>query len=121
MKQINNTIVPLLDARKNKVWDVCETLNPYSGLLTIKETIENVLELEEKGIWISLEIEVPDSDGYDRNWYVMGYREETDKERDERIKLEEKQRREKEKQKQKKLEREQKEYERLKKKFEKGK
>lgn len=101
-------------SNKIRVYDVFDSISPYDGFDSIISSIEAAKKAEASGEWQQLAID-PDQD--EEKWVIRGYREETDKEYQKRMKELEKTKEFKKKLKQDREERDKKEYERLKKKF----
>ena len=103
---------------KIRVYDVFMTIHPNDGIDNLISSLQSAKEAETKGEWTSLIVDYDSDDEYQiAQWYIKGYREETNIEYQKRMKELEKIKQFKNKQKQDKEERDKKEYERLKKKY----
>jgi pyruvate/2-oxoacid:ferredoxin oxidoreductase beta subunit len=99
---------------KIRIFDAYTDFSCYDGFDSIINTLEEAKKLEETGEWEKLRISTHDDSS---KWIIEGFRWETDKEYNERMKHLEKTKNLKKKLKADKEERDKKEYERLKKKF----
>lgn len=103
---------------KIRVYDTFTTIHPHDGINNLISSLQTAKEAETKGEWTDLTVDWYSDDEYQTaEWHIKGYREETDKEYQKRMKELEKTKEFKKKQKQVQEERDKKEYERLKKKF----
>lgn len=103
---------------KIRVYDTFTTIHPHDGINNLISSLQSAKEAETKGEWTDLTVDWYSDDEYQTaEWHIKGYREETDKEYQKRMKELEKTKEFKKKQKQVQEERDKKEYERLKKKF----
>lgn len=103
---------------KIRVYDTFTTIHPHDGINNLISSLQSAKEAETKGEWTDLTVDWYSDDDYQTaEWHIKGYREETDKEYEKRMKELEKIKEFKKKQKQVQEERDKKEYERLKKKF----
>ena len=103
---------------KIRVYDTFTTIHPNDGINNLISSLQSAKEAETKGEWTDLTVDWYSDDDYQTaEWHIKGYREETDKEYEKRMKELEKIKEFKKKQKQVQEERDKKEYERLKKKF----
>ena len=103
---------------KIRVWDVYETIHPDNGLRSVIDSLQNAEAVEASGEWTQLQLDSTGDDEYhSAEWRIVGYRMETDKEYDKRMKDLEKAKTIVEKQKQQKKVDERKLYEKLKKKY----
>jgi len=100
---------------KIRVWDVYDTIHPDNGLRSVIDSLQNA---EASGEWTQLQLDSTDDDEYhSAEWRIVGYRMETDKEYEKRMKDLAKAKTIVEKQKQQKKVDERKLYEKLKKKY----
>jgi len=103
---------------KIRVWDVYQTISPHSGLRHNITIMQNAEAAGESGEWTELHFEPNGNDDFHpSDWIIVGYRWETDKEYDKRMKDLEKAKVLADKQKEKQKVDERKLYERLKKKY----
>lgn len=103
---------------KIRVYDTFTTIHPHDGINNLISSLQSAKEAETKGEWTDLTVDWYSDDEYQTaEWHIKGYREETDKEYQKRMKELEKTKEFKKKQKQVQEKRDKKEYERLKKKF----
>jgi len=103
---------------KIRVYDVFRTIHPDDGIDNLISSLQSAKEAETKGEWTDLVVDWDSDDDYQTaEWHIKGYRQETDKECQKRMKELEKTKQFKNKLKQDKEERDKKEYERLKKKY----
>lgn len=103
---------------KIRVFDIYTTIHPADGLDNLINSLQAAKEAEKSGEWSELSVDWNSDDDYQTaNWYIKGYRLETDKEYNQRMKDLEKVAKFKKKMKEDREERDKKEYERLKKKF----
>jgi hypothetical protein len=103
---------------KIRVFDTHSTIHPDDGIDNLINFLQAAKHSENSGEWSELSVEWNSHDDYQTaNWYIKGYRWETDKEYNKRIQEEEKAAKFKKKMKEDREERDKKEYERLKKKF----
>jgi hypothetical protein len=103
-------------ANKIRVHDHIINIHPDDGIESLVSSLQNILDMQKSGEWTDIEISTGDTE-YDRDWRIYGYRLETDKEQERRLKEEQKMREHKRKQKLQREEYERKEYERLKAKY----
>lgn len=103
---------------KIRVFDTHSTIHPDDKIDNLINSLQAAKEAEKNGEWSELSVEwYSDDDFSSVEWYIKGYRLETDKEYNKRMKDLEKASKFKKKMKEDKEERDKKEYERLKKKF----
>ena len=103
---------------KVRVFDTHSTIDPDDGIDNLINSLQAAKEAEKSGEWTGLLVSSYSDDDYASvEWHIKGYRLETDKEYNKRMKEEEKVAKFKKKIKEDKEERDKKEYERLKKKF----
>ena len=103
---------------KIRVWDVYETIHPDNGLRSVIDSLQNAEAAEASGEWTQLLLDSTGDDEYhSAEWRIVGYRMETDKEYDKRMKDLEKAKVLADKQKEKQKVDERKLYEKLKKKY----
>lgn len=113
----------MTDEIKNKirVFDTHSTIHPDDGIDNLINSLEGAKHSEKSGEWTDLSVEWTCEDyykkGYTADWKIKGYRWETDKEYNKRIKELEKSKEYKKRMKEEKEQKEREEYERLKKKF----
>ena len=103
---------------KIRVFDTHSTIHPDDGIDNLINSLQSAKQSEEHGEWSNLSVEWTSDDDYaTADWQIRGYRWETDKEYNKRIKELEKSKKYKKKMKEEKEQKEREEYERLKKKF----
>jgi len=103
---------------KIRVYDIYTTIHPDDGIDNLINSLQGAKEAEKSGEWTDLLVDWYSDDDYtSAEWHIKGYRLETDKEYNKRMKELEKASKFKKKMKEDKEERDKKEYERLKKKF----
>jgi hypothetical protein len=103
---------------KIRVFDTHSTIHPDDGIDNLINSLQAAKEAEKSGEWTGLLVSWYSYDDYTSvEWHIKGYRLETDKEYNQRMKDLEKVAKFKKKMKEDREERDKKEYERLKKKF----
>jgi hypothetical protein len=103
---------------KIRVYDIYTTIHPDDGIDNLINSLQTAKEVEKSGEWTDLLVDWYSDDDYQTaEWHIKGYRLETDKEYNQRMKDLEKVAKFKKKMKEDREERDKKEYERLKKKF----
>jgi hypothetical protein len=103
---------------KIRVYDIYTTIHPDDGIDNLINSLQAAKEAEKSGEWTGLLVSWYSYDDYTSvEWHIKGYRLETDKEYNQRMKDLEKVAKFKKKMKEDREERDKKEYERLKKKF----
>ena len=103
---------------KIRVFDIHTIIHPDDGIDSLINSLQGAKHSEKSGEWSELSVDWNSDDDYQTaNWYIKGYRWETDKEYNKRMQELEKAANLKKKMKEDKEERDKKEYERLKKKF----
>ena len=72
---------------KIRVWDVYETIHPDNGLRSVIDSLQNAEAAEASGEWTQLQLDSTGDDEYhSAEWRIVGYRMETDKEYEKRMK-----------------------------------